>query len=306
MFNKKTGLKVTVFAVICSLLIMIMPFQSASAAKADGTYSVSYTVINPDSGSASIANDYFVKPASVTVSGGKFTVQLTIKNSSWITEFKPNGASASIISTNPGADTRVVRFNADLTSPVMTQMKVDIADINYHHEYTVRLAFDISGIPEEQPKTESSSPTAATTSNNSSTTNKSNTTTNSVDSSSKSNTTASSAANSSTNTTSKSNVDSTQNEKNSATKTEDAKTQPVEDETTASEEGIKEESVTSEKDETEADKEVTQKDTTDSQTASAEVKGSNNIGIITYVIIGVLLLVAVAIFVVRKYKLKKQ
>lgn len=143
--------------ILTLFFMMANPFQSASAALSNGVYSVPYTVIKPDDGSASMADGYLVKPATVTVKDGSYTVKLTIKNSSWITEFKPNGANPAIIGTS--GDTRTVQFSANITSPVVTKMKVDIDDMNYHHEYTVRLSFNtgsaklISG-GEEKPKEE--------------------------------------------------------------------------------------------------------------------------------------------------------
>ncbi|UZN00195.1 NEAT domain-containing protein [Lysinibacillus sp. MHQ-1] len=51
----------------------------ASAQLADGTHSIKYQVNKPESNSASIANDYFVKPAKVTVKNGTAVVQITLK-----------------------------------------------------------------------------------------------------------------------------------------------------------------------------------------------------------------------------------
>ncbi|MBC1780628.1 NEAT domain-containing protein, partial [Listeria booriae] len=44
---------------------------TAQAALQDGSYSVNYTVLQGDSDSVSMANDYFDKPATVKVEGGK-------------------------------------------------------------------------------------------------------------------------------------------------------------------------------------------------------------------------------------------
>lgn len=146
-----------------SLLIMVaMVFMlcfsltpSSKAAIADGTYSVNYQVNKPGTNSASIANDYFVKPAKLTVNNGKMTMQLTIKSSSWVTEFNPPGG-ASVISRNDGANQRVVQFNVSNANIVTIAMKIDIEDIDYHHGYSVDFVFDSSGLPEakapEQPK----------------------------------------------------------------------------------------------------------------------------------------------------------
>ncbi|HEY4624135.1 MAG TPA: NEAT domain-containing protein, partial [Solibacillus sp.] len=66
------------------MMAMSLPTHS-EAAIADGTYSLNYQVNQPGSNSASMANDYFLKPAKLVVKNGKMTMQITIKNSSWVT-----------------------------------------------------------------------------------------------------------------------------------------------------------------------------------------------------------------------------
>lgn len=130
--------------------------MNANAAIADGTYSISYQVNKPGSSSASIANDYFLKPAKLIVNNGKMTMQLTIKNSAWVTEFNPPGG-AKVISSNDAADQRVVQFSVSNANLVTIAMKVDIEDIDYHHGYSVDFVFNSSSLPEakvEEPKTE--------------------------------------------------------------------------------------------------------------------------------------------------------
>jgi heme uptake protein IsdC len=134
--------KIMMLVMLVSMVIFNLALPHASAQMADGTYSVKYQVNKPDSSSASIANDYFVKPAKVTVKDGTATVQITLKNSAWITKFQPPGGTA-VVSEDKAADTRVVQFTVkDLSKPVVTSMKIDIDDINYHHEYSVSLVFD--------------------------------------------------------------------------------------------------------------------------------------------------------------------
>lgn len=134
--------KVIVFLSLITILVVSVVVPQASAQVADGTHSISYQVNQPNSSSASIANDYFVKPAKVTVDNGTATVQITLKNSAWITKFQPTGG-ATVVSEDKGADTRVVQFQVkDLSQPLNASMKIDIDDIDYHHEYTVTLVFD--------------------------------------------------------------------------------------------------------------------------------------------------------------------
>ena len=145
------------------ILFLALPIHS-EAAVADGTYSLNYQVNKPGSSSASMANDYFLKPAKLIVNNGKMTVQLTIKNSAWVTEFTPPGG-ATIISSNPSADQRVVQFNLSSLKPTVA-MKIDIDDIDYHHSYSVDFVFDGSGLPEAKPNV--TTPPSNTTNNQSS------------------------------------------------------------------------------------------------------------------------------------------
>lgn len=134
--------KMIMFVLLSTLFVFNIALPQASAQIADGTHSLNYQVNQPNSNSASIANDYFLKPAKVTMKNGSATVQITLKNSAWITKFQPPGG-ATVISEDKGADTRVVQFTVkDISKPVKIAMKVDVDDINYHHEYTVDAVFD--------------------------------------------------------------------------------------------------------------------------------------------------------------------
>ena len=146
------------------MLFLVLPIHS-QATVADGTYSLSYQVNKPGSNAASMANDYFLKPAKLTVNNGKMTVQLTIKNSAWVTEFNPPGG-ATVISSNPAADQRIVQFNVSSLNALTVAMKIDIDDIDYHHAYSVDFVFDGAGLPEAQPNT--TTPPSNTTNNQSS------------------------------------------------------------------------------------------------------------------------------------------
>lgn len=136
--------KIMVLFMLFSMIALNVALPQASAQFADDTHSVNYQVNKPESNSPSIANDYFVKPAKVTVKNGVATVQITLKNSAWITKFQPPGG-ATVVSEDKTADTRIVQFTVnDLSKSVVTAMKIDIDDINYHHEYSVSLVFEAS------------------------------------------------------------------------------------------------------------------------------------------------------------------
>ncbi|ARF17471.1 heme uptake protein IsdC [Sporosarcina ureae] len=130
------------YFLVVSFFVLTIGLPQASAKIADGTQQLNYQINQPDSTNASIANDYFQKPALVTVTNGSAVVQLTLKNSSWITKFEPAGG-AEVVNEDLKADTRVVEFSvSDISKPVKIPMKVDVEHINYHHEYTVDLVFE--------------------------------------------------------------------------------------------------------------------------------------------------------------------
>lgn len=142
-----------IFFAALFLVAFTLP-NNSSAAIADGTYDVSYQVNKPGSNSASMANDYFLKPAKLIVNNGKMTMQLTIKNSSWVTQFNPPGG-AKVISSNESATQRTVQFPVSNANLVTIAMKIDIDDIDYHHSYSVDFVFNSGGLPEakvEEPK----------------------------------------------------------------------------------------------------------------------------------------------------------
>lgn len=161
--------KMLMLIMLVSIIVVNLGLTQASAQLADGTHSIKYQVNKPDSNSASIANDYFVKPANVTVKNGTATVQITLKSSAWITKFQPPGG-ATVVSEDKATDTRTVQFTVnDLSKPVVTAMKIDIDDINYHHEYSVSLVFDAvstaspAATTQQATQNESKSPQASTT-----------------------------------------------------------------------------------------------------------------------------------------------
>ncbi len=153
-----------IFLAALTVIFMLFLFLPATikAAVADGTYNVNYQVNKPGSNSASMANDYFLKPAKLTVKNGEMSIQLTIKNSAWVTQFNPPGGAA-VISSNTGADQRVVQFGIGTFNPLTVGLKIDIEDIDYHHSYSVDFVFDSSGLPEAKQQTPPASVPASNT-----------------------------------------------------------------------------------------------------------------------------------------------
>jgi len=107
----------------------------------NGLYTVNFTFLNESGTGSSMMNTYVDSQAYVVKNGSSYQVQLTIKNSSWISGFTVNGATPRTISdTN---DVRVVQFTvSNLADLQNAWVKVDIADLNYHHDYNILLKFD--------------------------------------------------------------------------------------------------------------------------------------------------------------------
>ncbi|KML11696.1 cell surface protein [Bacillus safensis] len=147
----KKRMRLSVF-MAAFLLALMLPFSNAQAAALkDGTYSVNYTVLKAEGNAVSMANDYWLKPAKVIAKNGNLTVQMTIKNSSWVTEFKVPGnggyVDTTVLSTNKKANTRLVQFQAQsLSKPIKSKIHVTVKSADYDHDYTIQLKFDESSI----------------------------------------------------------------------------------------------------------------------------------------------------------------
>lgn len=123
---------------------------------ADGVYAVEYELLQGDSDSVSIANDYFEKPALLKVDGNDQVLQLTLNHSKWVQELQvPSDdgfADAKVVAEDEEADTRVIELDMDggLTEafPVKMHVVIDELEIPYDHAYTVRVAMDASSLKE--------------------------------------------------------------------------------------------------------------------------------------------------------------
>lgn len=134
-------------------LFLVLSFFSAPAHAAleDGTYTIDYTVMHGTDPSASIANDYWEKPATLQVENGAITVEMTLNHYAWITEFKTprNGSfqDVTVLSEDAANDKARVQFPLTGISE-MTEAKIHVVvpDIDYDHGYTVRFDFDESSL----------------------------------------------------------------------------------------------------------------------------------------------------------------
>lgn len=130
------------FAVV--MIFALMPQQEGQAKLKDGTYKVQYTVMHSSRNAVSYGNDYFQKPAIVTVKKGKMTAKITINHSNWVKSFKATTGGNKVVSKNKKKNTRTVKFKVNSLSPskmTKAKMRVEIPSKNYYHNYTVRLKF---------------------------------------------------------------------------------------------------------------------------------------------------------------------
>lgn len=134
------------------LMWLLLPYAQA-APLSDGIYSVDYVVVKAENDSVSMANDYFQKPAKVTVSKGELKIEMKLAYSDWITEFKvPAGdqyTDVDVVSTDPKENTRVAAFKtSDLNKPLPAKIHVTVESIQYDHDYTIRFIFDVKSLSE--------------------------------------------------------------------------------------------------------------------------------------------------------------
>ncbi|MGH0428974.1 heme uptake protein IsdC [Bacillus hominis] len=145
--RKFSVLPAFIITLVCMLAFLVMPSGQASAKLADGTYDINYVIKKAEDDSASMANDYFEKPAKLIVKNGEMRVQVPMNHSAWITEFKApengNFIDSKVISKDEAADKRTVEFKVDdLSKPLGVKIHVVVPSANYDHHYTVRFAFD--------------------------------------------------------------------------------------------------------------------------------------------------------------------
>ncbi|MFD0590913.1 NEAT domain-containing protein [Paenibacillus sp. GCM10027627] len=108
----------------------------------DGYYFISYRILKNGTDSTSIANEYVFSPALLKVEGASKTISFTVKRSFEINNITMNGSSGSIVSQNPAKNTRVVSYSIpNLTDKHSGTVRVDWAEVNYHHSYDIQFQF---------------------------------------------------------------------------------------------------------------------------------------------------------------------
>lgn len=130
-----TTLLLAIFSVI-----VLLPTTS-HAKLADGVYSIPYQVNAAGKTSASVGNDYFLKPAKLTVKDGKMVVEATVKNAAWVVKLEPPGYK--VLKEDKANDTRTFEFTVtDLSKALPVAMRIEIPNLEYYHSYTVDFIFD--------------------------------------------------------------------------------------------------------------------------------------------------------------------
>src|SRR5690625_4002858 len=112
--------------IFAALVALLFPTDITNAKTADGYYEIDYEVLNADSDSVSMANDYFEKPAMMIVENGEKKLHLTINHSNWVVGLQaPQGddfVDVDVLSEDDEEDTRIVEFQVeddhDLSEPI--------------------------------------------------------------------------------------------------------------------------------------------------------------------------------------------
>ncbi|MFT8824653.1 MAG: NEAT domain-containing protein [Liquorilactobacillus mali] len=133
------------------LLVFFMKTIEVSAS----SYQVNYTIEKYGTSQTSIADAYFVKPATVSVGQGQYNVSITIKTSHDLGSFPVqilniNGQGPQVSkSTSGNEDYYTFSFTTKSVKQSMSgNMKVDIDSMDYHHTYGFTLLMNGGSVPE--------------------------------------------------------------------------------------------------------------------------------------------------------------
>ncbi len=164
MRNLLRKIAITFIMVILLGTVFLRPESSLAASGLDslkdGVYSLDYVILHAETDSASIANDYFEKPAILIVRGEEHYIRFELNHSEWTKELQfPLGDSfvdVHVIGEDKEENTRVVQFKVDrdLQEPIKFKMHVLIESMDpvYDHRYTIRFSFDLESLEELEEK----------------------------------------------------------------------------------------------------------------------------------------------------------
>lgn len=153
--KKWTGITIITFFSVIFMLFMPGSNEMAFAEVEDGTYEIHYEIIHAETESASIANDYFEKPAILFHKDGESYIRFTVNHSDWIQEIQTPLADdfvdVEVKSEDAEEDMRDVVFKVeqdDLSEPIMFKMHVIVKEIDppIDSHYTARFAFDADSL----------------------------------------------------------------------------------------------------------------------------------------------------------------
>lgn len=121
---------------------------------ADGTYSLGYTFLKYNTAQVSVMQDYVIPTGRLIVQNGQKLVQITLKQSKEITQFKLEQGgqlvSPEVVATDEKANTRTIQFAVDdLSAKVKGWVKIYwqvSPTFLYDHEYDIHLTFDSSSL----------------------------------------------------------------------------------------------------------------------------------------------------------------
>ncbi|WP_042203807.1 NEAT domain-containing protein [Paenibacillus camerounensis] len=141
-------------------LIPAAPVEPAEPVLSDGNYTIEYSVLHATQDKDSSMKSYFGTPATLTVKNGQKTVTVNIiKDSSTIKEVTVDGQTASTVSENTEANTRVISFPVDKLQSVLSGTVHIVTVVNmggtpttYDMTHTVRYKFNADSITAVQPE----------------------------------------------------------------------------------------------------------------------------------------------------------
>lgn len=133
------------------MMTIVYSPKAIAADLSNGTYFVEFDMLRAENDSVSIANDYFEKPATLTINDDGQYIQFTVNHSGWLKVLQAeNGDSFTdvhVISEDLENDKRIVAFkvDGDLSNPLLMKMHVLIEELEptYDHKYSVRINLDL-------------------------------------------------------------------------------------------------------------------------------------------------------------------